>query len=70
MFTRALQSDRFTVMVGPCKEVFEVSQDLLIQCSPFFEKSCSLPFKECIEQVINLPEDNPLIFEGLFNLAP
>ncbi len=66
MFTRALQSDRFTVIVGPCKEVFKVSQDLLIQCSPFFEKLCSLPFKESIEQAINLPEDDPLTFEDFF----
>lgn len=60
---RALQSDRITVLVGSSKGVFKVSQDLLTQSSPFFEKSCSLPFKENAEKVIELPEDDSLIFE-------
>lgn len=66
MFIKALQSDRFIIMIELCKEIFKVSQDLLVQCSWFFEKSCNLSFKESIEQVINLPEDDFLIFEDFF----
>ncbi|CAO1606370.1 MAG: hypothetical protein LQ349_000614 [Xanthoria aureola] len=73
-FIRALQSDRSTVIVGPCKEVFEVSKDLLTQCSPTFEKLCRLGTKEREQQIVNLPEDDPLIFEDfliwLHSLTP
>lgn len=66
MFIRALQSDRFTVIIELCKKVFKVSQDLLIQCSSFFEMLCSLSFNKSIEQVINLSENDFLIFEDSF----
>jgi len=69
-----LQSDRFTILAGPCEEVFRISEDLLTQCSPFFEKSCSLPFQELGQRVIKLPDDNPITFEHFFlwlhNLIP
>ncbi len=66
MFIRALQSDHFIVIVESCKKIFKVSQDLLIQCSSFFKKLCSLSFKKSIEQVINLSENDLLIFEDFF----
>jgi len=52
-------------MVGPCKEVFKVSLDLLTHCSPVFEKLCSLPL-EYTERVIELAEDDPSTFELFF----
>ncbi len=60
--------------MGPCKEVFKVSKDLLTQCSPAFEKLCRLGTKERNQQIVNLPEDDPLIFEDfliwLHSLTP
>jgi hypothetical protein len=61
-----MQSDRFTILVGLNEEPFKVPQGLLIQCSLFFKKACSLPFKEAAERVIKLPDDKPSIFKAFF----
>jgi BTB/POZ domain-containing protein len=59
---RALQSERIQVLVGESKKDFQVPKDLLAKCSPVFNAMCNSSFKESIEGVIELPEDNPLTF--------
>jgi hypothetical protein len=50
------------VLVGESKKDFQVPKDLLAKCSPVFNAMCNSSFKESIEGVIELPEDDPLTF--------
>jgi hypothetical protein len=54
-----MQTDRFTILLGPAQKSFRVPQGLLIQRSSVFEKM------ESTEQVIRLPKD-PTTFEHFF----
>jgi hypothetical protein len=61
-----VQSDRIHLLVGPNEKPFQVPRDLLTLHSPVFDKMCTLPFKESIDQLIKLPEDEPSAFEDFF----
>lgn len=61
-----MQSDHFTILVELNEKLFKVSQDLLIQCSLFFKKTCSLSFKKATERVIKLSDDKLSIFKIFF----
>jgi hypothetical protein len=61
-----MQSDRFTILLGPAQKSFQVPQDLLIRRSSVFKKMCHPPYKESIERVIRLPEEKPSTFEDFF----
>jgi BTB/POZ domain len=58
-----VQSDRIGLLVGPNEELFQVPRDLLTLYSPVFDRMCTLPFKESIDQLIKLPEDESSAFE-------
>ena len=55
----AMQSDRFTVLVGSGANLreFKVARDLLCRYSPIIKSMCTLPFEEADKQVIHLPEE-------------
>jgi len=55
-----MQTDRFTILLGPAQKSFRVPQGLLIQRSSVFEKM------ESNEQVIRLPKEDPTTFEHFF----
>ncbi|KAI9858941.1 MAG: hypothetical protein M1813_007243 [Trichoglossum hirsutum] len=61
-----MQSDRIRLLVGPNEKPFQIPRDLLTLHSPVFDKMCTLPFKESIDQLIKLPEDEPSAFEDFF----
>jgi len=55
-----MQTDRFTILLGPTQKSFRVPQGLLIQRSSVFEKI------ESTEQIIRLPEEDTTTFEHFF----
>src|SRR5579871_6001523 len=55
-----MQTDRFTILLGPAQKSFSVPQGLLIQRSSVFRKI------ESTEQVIRLPEEDTTTFEHFF----
>lgn len=62
-----MQTDRFTILVGPKKTAYKVPEGLLTMHSPVFERMCSAPFLESTQRVINLPEDEPDVFDYFFD---
>ena len=55
-----MQTDRFTILLGPAEKSFRVPHGLLIQRSSVFRKI------ESTKQVIRLPEDDATTFEHFF----
>ncbi|KAI9851901.1 MAG: hypothetical protein M1824_002451 [Vezdaea acicularis] len=66
IYVKAMQSDRFTVLIGSAQMSFQVPQELLIQHSSVFKTMCHPPFKESIERTIKLPEEKPVTFANFF----
>lgn len=62
-----MQTDRFTILVGPNKSTYKVPEGLLTMQSPVFERMCSAPFLESTQRVINLPEEEPAVFDNFFD---
>ena len=61
--SRVLQSGRSTIVVGPNKEAFKVPCELLTHYSPAFDKRCRVSFTERGQQIVELPGDDPSVFE-------
>lgn len=61
-----MQTERFTILVGPEQSCFRVPEGLLTIHSPVFERMCSGPFLESTQRVIKLPEESPPLFEDFF----
>lgn len=59
-----MQTDSFTILVGPEKCLYKVPEGRLTMHSPVFERMCSAPFLESTERVIKLPEEDPCVFEN------
>lgn len=64
---RAMQTDRFTIIVGPNKSSYKVPEGRLTMHSTVFERMCSAPFLESTQRVINLPEEEPEVFDNFFD---
>lgn len=62
----ALQSERFTVLVGSDETSFVMPKDLLTMHSLVFKTMCDGSFKEAVDRVIKLPEDDSSVFEAFF----
>lgn len=62
-----MQTDRFTILVGPGKSAYKVPEGRLTMHSPVFERMCSAPFLESTQRVINLPEEEPDVFDNFFD---
>ncbi|MCJ1347566.1 hypothetical protein MMC31_005791 [Peltigera leucophlebia] len=67
IFIQAMQTENFTILVGPAQCAYKVPQGRLIMHSPVFERMCSAPFLESTERVIKLPEEDPVDFENFFD---
>lgn len=50
-------------MLGPDKKVFTIHKNLLCKTAPYFEAALNGSFKEALEQSIEMPEDDPTMFE-------
>lgn len=61
-----MQTEHFTILVGPEKRSFKVPEGRLKMHSPVFERMCSAPFLEAKQRLIKLPEDDPSVFEDFF----
>ena len=57
-----LNSTLFTIVVGPEEECYSIHQSALSQ-SPVFKAMTEQPFKEKEEQIIRLPDDEPVYIE-------
>lgn len=62
-----MQTDSFTILVGPEQSVYKVPQGRLTMHSSVFERMCSAPFLESTERVIKLPEEDPNVFEDFID---
>ncbi|KAL8797391.1 MAG: hypothetical protein Q9195_000546 [Heterodermia aff. obscurata] len=51
------------VAVGPEQTIFHIYKQLLSDASPYFKAAISGGYKESFEQKIELPEENPSMFE-------
>ena len=59
---RLVTGPQVTITVGPDGEIFELSQNLCCHYSPYFAKAFTGQFKEAVEQVLHLPEDDAAAF--------
>ena len=64
IYHSALQSERFTVLVGSDETSFVMPKDLLTMHSLVFKTMCDGSFKEAVDRVIKLPADDPTVFEA------
>lgn len=62
-----MQTDSFTVLVGPDQYAYKVPEARLTMHSPVFERMCSAPFLESTQRVIELPEEDPVVFDDFFD---
>jgi hypothetical protein len=58
-----LEGESVTIYVGPDREAFKLSKDLLCYVSPFFRAAFEGDFKESNEQTMELLEDDVAAFE-------
>ncbi|MCJ1360336.1 MAG: hypothetical protein MMC33_010341 [Icmadophila ericetorum] len=68
-YLKALQSERFSVYVGSEEKLFAIPKDFLTMHSALFKAMCDGQFKEAVDRVIKLPEDDPCAFEAFLCLA-
>lgn len=59
---RLVTGPQVTITVGPDGEIFELSQNLCCHYSLYFAKAFTGQFKEAVEQVLHLPEDDATAF--------
>lgn len=64
-----MESDMICVVVGECSdsETFPVPADRLCRASKFFSIAVNNHFKESRTKLVNLPDDEPLIFRELLS---
>lgn len=62
-----MQTDSFTVLVGPDQCAYKIPQSRLTMHSSVFERMCSAPFLESTERVIKLPEEDPHVFDDFYD---
>lgn len=62
-----MQTEHFTILVGPEKRSFKVPEGRLTMHSLVFKRMCSAPFIEARQRLIKLPEDDPSVFEDFFD---
>lgn len=62
-----MQTDSFTILVGPEQYAYKVPQGRLTMHSAVFERMCSAPFLESTQRVIKLPEEDPEVFDNFFD---
>ena len=62
-----MQTEHFTIIVGPESRSFKVPEGRLRMHSLVFDRMCSAPFREAKQRLIKLPEDDPTVFEGFFD---
>ena len=51
------------VKVGPSKTIFRLHRKILYNVTPYFEAAFEAGFVEAAEQVLELPEENPVMFK-------
>lgn len=61
--TNSKYKTMITLLVGPSKEIFTVHKHLICDKSPFFDAACNGGFLESAENMVHLPEDQPVIVE-------
>lgn len=62
-----MQTDNFTILVGPDQCAYKIPEGRLTMHSPVFTRMCAPPFLESTTRVIKLPEEDPRIFDDFFD---
>ncbi|KAJ5360619.1 hypothetical protein N7517_009810 [Penicillium concentricum] len=60
---KRIQGPTVKILVGMSKKPSHVHESILCSSSPFFKKAMSGPWKESAEHTIELPEDDPDMFD-------
>lgn len=62
-----MQTDSFTILVGPDQCAYKVPEGRLTMHSAVFSSMCSAPFLESAQRIIKLPEEDPSVFEDFYD---
>lgn len=62
-----MQTDSFTILVGPDQCAYKIPQGRLTIHSSVFLRMCSAPSLESTQRVIKLPEENPHVFDDFYD---
>lgn len=62
-----MQTDCFTILVGPDQCAYKVPEGRLTIHSSVFSRMCSAPFLESAQRVIKLPEEDPHVFDDFYD---
>lgn len=62
-----MQTDSFTILVGPNQCAYKIPEGRLTMHSSVFSRMFCAPFLESTQRVIKIPEENPRVFDHFYD---